>query len=525
MKTISIYASFFIMLLNIGCKKDLLDTIPNDRITSSIFWTQEKDAKLASNAIYTFLDGTNVFAREALSDIAHTNKEYITEAAMEKGIYNPLSEAIENEWNNNYKGIRAANYFLENVDKVPTTNLDLINHLKGEVRTIRAYLYFKLVFIYGSVPLVTSSISINEGQNLEQTSTDKIWDFIHAELTEASDLLPQTQMEKGRITKGAALALKARAMLYAKRYQEAADAAKKVMDMGVYSIYPKYENMFSYEAENNNEVILDKQFLKDIYPNDVFSILATWSLTFEGGPLYIPLKKIVDAYPMNNGKSITEAGSGFDPYNPYKNRDPRLLYSVYVPGSVLPNGKVFDPRPNSGTADAINKDYHAPQTGFTIKKYINKEDMSNPVNSGINIILIRYAEVLLTYAEAKTELNQTDASVYNALNQLRQRADVNMPVIQSGQSQEQLRQTIRQERMIELAFEGQRFFDIRRWSIAEQVFPVPILGMTYVDVNGQLVTAKQESFVRSFNPQRDYLWPIPQKELDLNKNLVQNKGW
>lgn len=525
MKKNSIYIILSLTILNMACQKDLLNTVPNDRITSSIFWNQEKDAILASNAVYTFLDGTYIFAREALSDIAHTNKEYIIEASMEKGVFNPLTAPIENEWNNNYKGIRAANYFLENVDKVETNNQDLINRLKGEVRTIRAYLYLKLVSIYGNVPLVTGAISIEEGRNINQATVSEIWNFISTELTEAAVHLPLTQVEKGRVTKGAALSLKARAMLFAKRYQEAADAAKAVMDLGVYDLHPRYELLFSYAAENNSEVILDKQFLKDIYSNDIFYLLAPWSQTFNGGPLYVPLKKVVDNYQMKNGKHIDEAGSGFDPYNPYNNRDPRLQYSVFVPGSLLPNGQVFNPLPNSGTADEINRDYHASQTGFTIKKYINKEDMINPVNCGINIILFRYAEVLLTYAEAKIELNQLDASVADAINQIRQRPDVDMPVIPSDLSQEQFRQAVRRERMAELAFEGQRFFDIRRWGIAEQVFNVQIQGMTYVDNNGQLQTARQESFVRNFNPARDYLWPIPQKEIDLNKNLVQNPGW
>ena len=123
------------------------------------------------------------------------------------------------------------------------------------------------------------------------------------------------------------------------------------------------------------------------------------------------------------------------------------------------------------------------------------------------------------------ELYQIDATGYEAINEIRQRQSVNMPASATGKSQNELRPIVRHERMVELAFEGQRFFDIRRWGIAEQVFNIPILGMTFVDGIGNLVTAKQESFVRSFNPQRDYLWPLPQKELDLNKNLIQNEGW
>ncbi|MEO6001240.1 MAG: RagB/SusD family nutrient uptake outer membrane protein [Chitinophagaceae bacterium] len=519
---LKIYISIFIVLISLGCNKDILNTIPNDRITSDIFWTSEKDATIASNALYTFLDGTNQLRRDVFSDIAHTNTEYGDYKAIEVGAYNATSPVVETEWTNDYKGIQGANYFLENVSKVVSTDKSLITRLTGEVRFLRAYFYMNLVFIYGDVPLITKSITIDEGRVVTRNAASEIWDYIYNELNTAANVLPAVASDKGRITKGAALALNARAMLYAKRYDKAAVLAKSVMDMGAYSLYPSYQRLFSYAAESNNEVILDKQFLKDVYSNNVMALFAPFSI-LSNGVTMVPLKKIVDSYQMTNGKNILETGSGFDSFNPYKNRDPRLKYSVFVPGDTLPAGTVFDSRPNSGTADAVGSGYQMSVTGYYVKKYINKEDVNDLSNSGINIILIRYAEILLTYAEAKTELNQLDASVYAAINTVRQRPDVNMPLINQSQTQADLRTTIRNERMVELAFEGQRFFDIRRWAIALDVFNVPIAGLTYVN-NGQLTTVFQPGLVRSFK-QRDYLWPIPQKELDLNKNLVQNTGW
>jgi hypothetical protein len=523
MKRISnIYISIFILVICVGCKKDLLHTIPNDRITSDVFWKREKDAVIASNALYTFLDGTSQLHRDVFTDIAHTNTQYGDYKAMETGSYNALSPVVELEWTNAYKGIHGANYFLENIDKVPTINPDLIKHLKGEVRFIRAYLYNNLVLLFGDVPLITKSLTIDEAKNVVQTSASGITDFIYQELTDAANDLPLVASDPGRITKGAALALNARAMLFAKRYDKAAALAKAVMDLGAYTLYPSYAKLFTYAAENNSEVILDKQFVKNVYANDVLDLFAPFSI-LSNGVVIVPLKKAVDAYQMTNGKNIDESGSGFDPYNPYNNRDPRLKYSVFAPGDILPNGNVFDSRPNSGAADAVGSNYQVSVTGFAVKKYINPEDISEFNNSGINIILIRYAEILLTYAEAKIELNQIDASVYAAINEVRQRADVNMPVIANPQTQAELTNTVRHERMVELAFEGQRFFDIRRWGIAVEVINVPIAGLTYVN-NGQLTTVVQPAFVRSFQ-QRDYLWPIPQKELDLNKSLKQNTGW
>lgn len=516
------YITIFIVLMCFGCNKDLLNSIPNDRITSGIFWTSDKDATIASNSLYTFLDGTNQLHRDVFSDIAHTNTQYGDYKAIEVGSYNAISPVIEAEWSNDYKGIHGCNYFLENINKIVTHNTELITHLSGEVRFLRAYFYINLAFIYGDVPLIKKSLTIDEARNVTQTSASEIWDFINSELMAAANDLPAVASEKGRITKGAAMALNARAMLYAKRYDKAAELAKNVMDMGVYSLSPSYQNLFSYDAENNSEVILNKEFLKDVYPNNVMELFAPFSILSNGVTL-VPLKKVVDGYQMVNGKNIEEVGSGFDPYDPYKNRDPRLNYSVYVPGDTLPTGGIFDSRPNSGAADAVGSGYQMSVTGYYVKKYINKEDINDLSNCGINIILMRYAEILLTYAEAKIELNQIDASVYDAIDMVRQRPDVNMPLINQPQTQEELSATVRNERMIELAFEGNRFFDIRRWGIALDVFNEPIAGLTYVN-NGQLETVFQSGVVRSFK-ERDYLWPIPQKELDLNKNLHQNTGW
>ena len=194
-----------------------------------------------------------------------------------------------------------------------------------------------------------------------------------------------------------------------------------------------------------------------------------------------------------------------------------------MPGDPLPDGRTFNPLPNIGTSDAIGSTFFATSTGFTIKKYINNEDFANIVNSGINFILVRYAEVLLAYAEAKIELGQTDQSVYEAINAIRQRSDVNLPPL-SGLSQTELRDAVRRERTLELAFDGLRLFDIRRWRIAETVIPGAIQGITYM-LTGQLTTVQVQAFEKVFNRRRDYLWPVPQKEKELNPGLSQNPGW
>lgn len=519
-----IFASLIIALLS-GCKKDLLRTIPNDRISSDIFWKTEADASFAANAVYANIveSANHFFSWDGITDFGHTPTPQSAEVFLLKGQYDALNSRISEDWTAGYTGIRQANSFLANVDRVETTNTALIDRLKAEARTLRAYFYLRLVSLFGDVPLVTTEITLEESAKLTRAPVSQIYDFISTELEAAAAVLPLTTADKGRVTKGVALALNARAMLYAGRFTEATAFARQVIDLQVYSLYPSYKNLFSYAAENNEEVIFDIQFIHDVYSNASFSTMAPYSQK-NGAGRYVPTRKLVDKYEMINGKKISDPTSGFDPRNPYKDRDPRLGYSIYVLGDELPDGSAYDPRPNSGTADAIGFTFQSTHTGFNLKKYINKEDLALPGNNGINYILLRYAEVLLTYAEAKIEAGDIDQSVADAINLVRQRADVNLPPISLG-SQAELREAVRHEREVELAYEGLHFFDIRRWRTAEQVLPGKIYGMTYVNGNDELVTVEEPGWENFFRSDRDYLWPIPQKEIELNDQLIQNPNW
>jgi hypothetical protein len=525
MKSIKYISLITLLLISLGsCKKDLLKTIPNDRISSDIFWRTEKDAILAANAIYTKIDGVWNYAHwDAMSDIGHVTLQWRDESIIEKGSYDATSNRVLSQWRGAYTGIQAANIFLDKIGQIKTIRQSVSDGLQGEIKVLRAYFYIGLASLYGDVPLVTTETTLEASRNLTRTPVAEVWNFISKELTEAAVLLPNMQTEKGRITKGAALALKARAMLYAGRYTEAAEAAKAVMDLNVYSLYPSYKNLFSYAAENNQEIIFDRQYIKDIQSNNIFSLTTPNSIWPQINS-FVPTKQAIDAYQMNNGKEITDPTSGFNALKPYADRDPRLKYSVITIGDTLPNGMIYDSRPFSGTADAIGFSENTTATGFNVKKYLNKEDLAQPSNCGINIILLRYAEVLLTYAEAKIEANQIDKSVVDAINEVRGRPDVNMPPI-TLTTQEELRKIVRHERLVELAFEGLRYFDIRRWKIAENVIPGIVYGMTYADQNGELKTVSMPGFLKVFDKNRDYLWPIPNTEIQLNPQLTQNPNW
>lgn len=509
-----------------GCKDNLLDPAPNDRISTANFWKTENDALLAVNAAYPYLMGLNMFTLDGITDIGHTNQPFNVHAFVENGAFDASHSLIESEWSNAYAGIATVNDFLENVDRIKVTNQNLMERLKAEMRFLRAYQYVRLASLYGGVPLVTQTLTTSEAQSLVRADVQKIWDFVDAELRAAAQVLPASYAasNKGRVTRGAAWGLLARASLYAGRYQQAADAAGEVMKLG-YSLYPQYGKLFSYAAENNPEVILDRQYVGSAgLSHNVFAFMAPYSQRTSNNT-FVPTKNLADAFTMDNGLDIHDPASGFDPLDPYKNRDPRMRFTLFLSGDPLPSGIAFRPEPNSGTSDAIGNTYLASTTGFALKKYINAEDYATPTVSGINLILMRYAEILLTYAEAKIELNQIDESVYAAINQVRNgREDVKLPALSPGLSQAELRQAVRRERLVELAFEGLRLSDIRRWKIAQEVMPGNVYGITWLN-NGTLTTVQVQAFNKVFNPSRDYLWPIPQKEIILNKGLTQNPGW
>ncbi|MEX0720778.1 MAG: RagB/SusD family nutrient uptake outer membrane protein [Balneolaceae bacterium] len=533
-KSLVLMAVIFVFAFASGCDNDLLNTAPNDRLSSETFWNSEEDAEYMVNDLYTYLPGTYTLLWDGMSDIAIPNNIWINEVDYVRGQQDGESAVGKSHWNNSYRAIRGANNFLANVDDVfenseTPVNEDLINRFKGEARVLRAFKYLQLVTVFGDVPLITTPISVNEGKEIGRTDIEQIWDFIETELEESAEVLEISYNgdDVGRITRGAALAIKSRAMLHAGRFTKAHEAASRVMDLG-YSLYPSYETLFTYEAENNQEVILDKQFIASDYPNNLFALLGRPAMGLGESSAPVPTKNIVDAYEMANGMDIEETGSGYDPFNPYENRDPRMRYSMYVYGDTMPNDNIYDPRPGFGGQSDIERGQNTTNTGFNIQKYVDPADISSPSNGGINIIIMRYAEVLLNYAEAKIEDNQIDQSVYDAINEIRERPDVNMPRVEdTGQSQEEMREIVRHERMVELAFEGQRFFDIRRWGIADEVMNEnngEILGIEYENEDGDLVQYEYTQYRRNFESHH-YVWPIPQEELNLSDNMSQNDNY
>lgn len=522
MKSRNTYVALFLVgtLSVTACKKDALDTTPTDRLTSDFYFRNDKDAEYAVNAIYSLLPAIDYLYLDGATDNAFNQKTFERAYPFGNGTQDPTTSGwAADYWRNAYRGIQRVNYFLENVDRVPNLSAALKNRFIGEAKFLRAFYYNDLICLYGDVPLVTTSLDISNG-SVPRDPKKKVLDFVLADLNEAKDLLPlkYDAANVGRATKGAALALTARVYLWQGMYAEAKAAAKAVMDLNQYVLYPDYAGLFAYAGKNNAEVIFDKQYIPVTLTNNISRLLSPRSSQGDGS--LVPIWALVDTYECTDGNTIDQSPL-YNPLMPYENRDSRLKATIITPGSTY-NGKLFDPTPGSNTVDMIASNQNASITGFNFKKYVNLEDLALNNNSGsINVIFMRYADVLLIYAEAKIETNDVDKSVYDALNAVRTRAK--MPAVAVGsKSPAQLRALVRRERTVELPLEGTHLFDIRRWKTAEIVMNKPALGMSYLK-NGVLTDAFAES--RRFNPARDYLWPIPQREIFVNKSLVQNPGY
>ncbi|MBD8487525.1 RagB/SusD family nutrient uptake outer membrane protein [Echinicola sp. CAU 1574] len=513
------------LLLTFSCSEDFLDRQPLDEVSSGNYWATSSDAVNAVNNCYRYLGDSwyRIFLSAATDDSYSWSNWPADVQFAGNGSATSSLGYFSHFWSQHYNTIAAANNVLDNIDQVPSMDEGLRNRLKAEARVIRAYAYQQLIGMYGDVPLITS-IQTTDEFNVSRTLKAEVVDFIVQDLEEAADILPDSygSSDQGRVTKGAALALEARVLLYDERWSEAIDAASEVMELN-YSIDGDYLSLFDGTNKNSPEIILAAQYIKNTYP----TASATWlgAPSLGGWGQVIPLKSLVDTYECSDGLTIEESPM-YDSENPFENRDPRLELTVIVPGTEV-NGITIDiTNPNS--IDRLGQN-NASYSGYYYKKGVPADiEGSWDSNSYNDEVLIRYAEILLIYAEAKVQAGEIDQSVYDAINEVRGRAGVEMPAITSADagSQEALMEVIRRERRVEFALEEHRFFDIRRWEIAEDVMPGTAWGI-YNNFDesrgdfGEFVRVEE----RQFNPDRDYLWAIPVNELSINPNLEQNPNW
>lgn len=497
MKKIAAAIAIAVVACLYSCKESFLDTTATDRYNEENFWKTEIHALAAINACYAVARDGNLFGGQNLWMENYTPNSMAsgTNVQLALGTHNAGNmNLFQLRWNADYGGIGRTNNVLANLDKVQMDPA-LLERVRGEAYFLRAFHYADLVNYYGGVPLILEAPDFEKQKDLPRNTRAEIIVQILDDLDNAINRLPlfYNGMDKGRATKGAAMGLKTRVLLYEGRWAEAAAAAKEVIDLKQYDLYPDYRGLFMLENEGNEEVLFDIQFVEPDYTNsnDIYLELQM---------NVAPTLDLVNSYYMIDGKPIGESGL-YNPEEPYENRDPRLHKTVVIPGYMFRGGIVSDTKYFS--------------TGYGFKKYTTyKDNVKEPdfLRSEINYIFLRYADILLMYAEAQNEIAESDPSVYAALNAIRLRAG--MPDIPPGLSKEEMREVIRNERRIELAGEGLYYNDIRRWRTAEVVMNASALNR-----KGEIIQR------RIFNPERDYLWPIHAVTLQENPALEQNPGY
>jgi len=543
MKKSFIFFSVLLCLLATSCVK--LERQPEDAYSSNTFFTSQQATLQYLAAVYQytkmsgFFEDGNTILLDDITDNAYcpfTNQlaSFIALGTATPSLTGRYADFYRTYFN--YIGIRNANYFLTNVDKVPMSD-DSKAVMKAEVRFLRAFNYARKLMFFGGVPLVTTVLNYGEENKIPRSSEAEITAFVTSELEAAAAALPiaRPESERGRITKGAALALKARVELFRGDFVNAEKDSKAVMDLGIYDLYKNYEGLFWEKNQSdplrNKEVLLEVTYLPPTWGS---WIDALYTVPEGGWNSVDPTQSIVDAYETKNGKPITEDPT-YNPDKPYENRDPRFYASVIYPGEEW-NGRIFNSLEPVGPDEYYNSSKgNRSRTGYGLRKYcapVDELPNSDPADvQGVNFIVLRYPEVLLTYAEALIEQNKNLNLAADAINKVRSR--VAMPNV-TATDQAGLRRVLRNERRVEFAFEGLRWYDMKRWKIGAQVMNGPVYGVRPGKVNmttGEVTFTSANHITvgdnRVFNESRDYYFPIPQEDLESNQALKgnQNPGW
>ena len=527
---------------------NILDLKPLDKLSDEDVWNDPSLMQLYVNSCYIALPhGFDQYMQGSYTDeLWSRSNDYASQellaGALDPDNVNSLPTHL-NYWGTAYSNIRKINTFFDKSQGSPLSE-EQRNGMLGELKFLRAYIYAHLLWCYGGVPIITKVYELNEDYSIPRNSYEECVNFIVTELEEAKSMLPDRQPanQTGRASGDACQALMARVLLYwasplhnpdndVARWERAAKAIEKLIDTR-YSLQDDYESIF---LKDNDEIIFARQFTQS--NSTVFSMVQGRSGDGGHGTMD-PLQNLVNSYEMkatgklpcieqSDGTYRPDPTSGYDPQNPYKGRDPRFYASILYDGSVWQGRET---ETFKGGRD--NKDYTgggstwlASETSYYLRKFLDESipptgSSQNPTSPWI---FFRYAEVLLNYAEAKFELGDEDTA-RKYLNMVRRRSSVQMPdVTDSGEA---LRKRIRNERRVELALEYHRFFDVRRWKIAEETEKKPLISMEIIKENDQTKKYTEViKFQRNFYPKNYYL-PIPRTEVEKSLGTIeQNPGY
>lgn len=537
---------------------DFLDREEDSFIDKTATFDSYNRTKQYLTYAYSLLpEGLNRFSGDALLGAATDDACFAIESSniqqFNNGSWNALSNP-DNVWARYFAGIAKCCTLLENSNHInldisrldPAKRVEYENNLKdirmwrAEAHFLRAYFNFELLKRYGPIPIIKSTLDINKDYSDTPRPTMKeVVEFIANDCDMAADSLELTPWRNmndafGRATKGAALALKSRLLLYAASplyvdfgdideankpsdatlWKAAADAAKAVIDLNQYELASAYDDLFKNDFQNKEYIFVRR------YPSNSDFEKSNFPVSYGGKGGTNPSQNLIDDYEMLDGTAF-DWNDPVKAAHPFENRDERLLATVLMNG-VLFKGKRVATYP--GGADATPNP-NATKTGYYLRKFLN-ENVNIQTGGGSDghvVPLFRLAEIYLNYAEALNEYDPTNPDIAVYLNKIRER--VSLPDVPSGLTQEQMRTLIHHERRVELAFEEHRFWDVRRWKVASSTLGAPVKGVKITqDDAGNFTYSPVQVEQRVFQPKM-YWYPIPQSEVLKLHHWEQNKGW
>ena len=539
-------------LLSASSCSDFLDTAPYDQLSPATTWKTEQDAEKFLVGCYDgWIDGYGILYWDCASDFGYNNFSWEGFKNIGNG---SVSAGSGDASYYDFGKIRQCNDFIANIENVPFSDESKKKDMIAQAKVIRAYQYFNMNWHYGGVPII-ESFETSEDAMVARNTEEEVNKFIENELDEAIPMFKNDKAEtRGYVDRATALALKMRHALYYGKYERAKSAAKDIIDMGIYDLDPDFLHVFSLSGKDSEEIIASAQYVESLYSNWMIAIM--YNNADGGWSSMVPTWNLVDAYEMDNGLTKEEAGDYYNPVHPFAHRDPRMTATIAFPGcdwvawygetivfntldETLANDLDKDGKPKKNANYPGNAD-NSSKTSLTWGKYTMPitqygDDMWD---TSACLILFRYAEVLLSYAEAENELHGPSSDVYEKINLVRERAG--MPKVDEAKysTKETLRELIHRERSVEFAGEGLRRADILRWKdasgkmLAETVLNGDLtrrVGTINYDEEDpyQRAVMSDNSVViekRKFDAHNRYL-PIPQSAKDKNSKLTQNPGY
>jgi len=527
MKKIAIYISALILLG--ACNKNILDRGPLDKYSDQNVWQDMALINMFVANIYANMKTTYDEAKGGswmmanITDEAISSRTFHTARQVNTLQYNESDDIYRDVWENGFRNIRKCNLLLSKIPEISATN-DVKRQLKGEGHFLRAFTYLDIYMHFGRFPITDKVLSLEDETAIPRSTEADCIKFILKDLDSAGVLLPEKYgpTDVGRATSWAALAIKSRFLLNLERYQEASDSSLAVINSKKYALFPDYQTMFNPENDNNSEVIFDKQYGSAISKqvHDVDTYESSTFFTGFSSAITCPTQNLVDAFEMKDGKSWDKSPS-YNPAKPYENRDPRFYATVMYDGMSwmgetidMKKGSKFNRATGSGSSP----------TSYFLRKFLNPKfdhKNTNSIPNYQNYAIIRLAEIYLIYAEAQFKLGHPEEA-RKYVNLVRQR--VSMPDIASADF---TFNSIMHERQVELAMEGQRWYDIRRWKKGQDLIGAKIYGVDIQDDANGRTYVRMEIEQRKFE-NKMYWFPIPLSERQkypASNPLEQNQGW